>query len=142
MSFRDAFFKMDGVPFIVGSILIKSFKNRDNALTEIGSKRWIYWAVQEVEEALLPLTHYHSATGDFEEGLYELLTHINKAKPDPIYPLEEQIYDLSHGLFNRLIWEMDISNDDPADYPGPEDSHSDAEEARGGCFMWHYAPVA
>ena len=95
---------MDGVPFIIGSIiLIKSFKNRDNALTEIGSKRWIYGAVQEVEEALLPLTHYHSATGDFEEGLYELLTHINKAKPDPIYPLEEQIYDLSHGLFNRLI---------------------------------------
>ena len=70
--FQVCILKMEGVPFIIGSMLVESFKNRDNALTEIGSKRWIYRAVQEVEEALLPLTHYHSATGDFEEGLYEL----------------------------------------------------------------------
>ena len=79
---------------------------------------------------------------DFEEGLYELLTYIDETKPDPITHWKNNFYDLSRGLFNRLIWGMDKSNDDPTDYPRPEDSYSDAEEARGECYMWHYAPVA
>ena len=70
------------------------------------------------------------------------MTYFDRAEPDHLYPLEEQIYDCCHSLLNWLILKMDKSDDDPADYPRPEDWYCDAEEAKGECYMWHYAAVA
>lgn len=60
---------MVGFPSIISSLLIRSFQNRDDVRNEIAGKRWISRAADEVAEALLPLTHHHSAAEDFEEEL-------------------------------------------------------------------------
>ena len=129
------------VPEIVAAHMVRSYRNRDNVLTDIGSKRWIYYTVNEVKNILIPVVQDHTALDDMEDELYTILIYIDESIPEPhaTYLNEDKIWDLGR---DWCRWMFKLTEEKPDDYPEPGNIYENAQEAAGECFVWHYAAIA
>ncbi len=130
-------FPVLSIPGIICDTLVDSYRNRDNARTEFGQKKWICDVVDSVAETLTLVTQEHDALGEMVDDLYDALGYIDKLKSTP-EDVEEELRVLWYVLYEYMIR---VIEERPDDYPTPEND-SPEDEVEGTCYAWHYAAAA